>query len=538
MRTIGSNEQRIIEKAAAEAGIPTLLLMESAAHAIAMRALQLVAERGFRKVMVLCGAGNNGGDGFAAARLLLGRVQHLQVFEAEASKDNQGDAHLNRQICLNLGITPQPFSEFEPTDGLIIDAVYGSGFRADRPLSPEFERLARKVNQARMEHSALVLAVDLPSGVQADHGQVAPTVIQADETLSFLYIKTGLVSYPGHKAAGQVYVHDLDLPESFLEQVWQQQNLHTPSALTAEELRAWRPQRPMDAYKGTFGRLAILAGSPGLAGAAILSGRAAEISGAGYVSLTVPAEIYAAVLEAAPSLLSAPLPEEPLVQEALAKAQLSFWTQRLENCDAALVGPGMGKSTPKRPDLLSLVMAAIAEAPRLVLDADALNLLTGPDALEAGRAALRTRTQSGLEPAILTPHPGEFRRLCPEMAAMVEQDRIACAEALAALTTSVVVLKGAGTVIAFPPKQDRHEVWINTSGNAGMAKAGSGDVLSGLLGSLLAQRLPLREAVCGAVCLHGLAADLQAKLLTERALTPEDIIMGLPGAFRQVGWDK
>jgi len=538
MRTIGSNEQRIIEKAAAEAGIPTLLLMESAAHAIAMRALQLVAERGFRKVMVLCGAGNNGGDGFATARLLLGRVQHLQVFEAEASKDNQGDAHLNRQICLNLGITPQPFSEFEPTDGLIIDAVYGSGFRADRPLSPEFERLARKVNQARMEHSALVLAVDLPSGVQADHGQVAPTVIQADETLSFLYIKTGLVSYPGHKAAGQVYVHDLDLPESFLEQVWQQQNLHTPSALTAEELRAWRPQRPMDAYKGTFGRLAILAGSPGLAGAAILSGRAAEISGAGYVSLTVPAEIYAAVLEAAPSLLSAPLPEEPLVQEALAKAQLSFWTQRLENCDAALVGPGMGKSTPKRPDLLSLVMAAIAEAPRLVLDADALNLLTGPDALEAGRAALRTRTQSGLEPAILTPHPGEFRRLCPEMAAMVEQDRIACAEALAALTTSVVVLKGAGTVIAFPPKQDRHEVWINTSGNAGMAKAGSGDVLSGLLGSLLAQRLPLREAVCGAVCLHGLAADLQAKLLTERALTPEDIIMGLPGAFRQVGWDK
>jgi len=538
MRTIGSNEQRIIEKAAAEAGIPTLLLMESAAHAIAMRALQLVAERGFRKVMVLCGAGNNGGDGFATARLLLGRVQHLQVFEAEASKDNQGDAHLNRQICLNLGITPQPFSEFEPTDGLIIDAVYGSGFRADRPLSPEFERLARKVNQARMEHSAQVLAVDLPSGVQADHGQVAPTVIQADETLSFLYIKTGLVSYPGHKAAGQVYVHDLGLPEGILEQVWQQQNLDTPFALTAEELRGWRPQRPMDAHKGTFGRLAILAGSPGLAGAAILSGRAAEISGAGYVSLTVPAEIYAAVLEAAPSLLSAPLPEEPLVQEALAKAQLSFWTQRLENCDAALVGPGMGKSTPKRPDLLSLVMAAIAEAPRLVLDADALNLLTEPDALEAGRAALRTRTQSGLEPAILTPHPGEFRRLCPEMAAMVEQDRIACAEALAALTASVVVLKGAGTVIAFPPKQDRHEVWINTSGNAGMAKAGSGDVLSGLLGSLLAQRLPLREAVCAAVYLHGLAADLQADLQTERALTPEDIILGLPSAFRQVGWDK
>ena len=538
MQTIGANEQQILEKAAAEAGIPTLLLMESAAHAVAERALQLVAEHDLQRVMVLCGAGNNGGDGYATARMLLGRVQHLQVFEAEAAEDNQGDAHLNRQICLNLGITPQPFSAFKPSDGLIIDAVYGSGFKADRPLSAEFESLARKVNQARMEQGALILAVDLPSGVQADHGQVAPTVIQADETLSFLYIKTGLVSYPGHKAAGKVHVHDLDLPESFLDRVWQQKRLHTPSALTAEELRARHPQRPSDAHKGTFGRLAILAGSPGLAGAAILSGRAAEIAGAGYVSLTVPAEIYAALLEAAPSLLSAPLPEEPLGQGTIAAAQLDFWKQRVESCDAALVGPGLGKSTPSRPDLNSLVLAAIAEAPRLVLDADGLNLLAEPDFLETGRAALRARTQSGLEPAILTPHSGEFRRLYPEMAATVERDRIACAETLAALTSSVVVLKGAGTVIAFPPEQGTQEVWINTSGNAGMAKAGSGDVLSGLLGSLLAQRLPLREAVCGAVYLHGLAADLQAELLTERALTPEDIILGLPGAFRQVGWDK
>jgi NAD(P)H-hydrate epimerase len=389
-----------------------------------------------------------------------------------------------------------------------------------------------------MEQGALVLAVDLPSGVQADHGQVAPTVIQADETLSFLYIKTGLMSYPGRKAVGKVRMHDLNLPESFLDRVWQQKRLHTPSALTADELRAWRPQRPTDAHKGAFGRLAVLAGSPGLAGAAILSGRAAEMSGAGYVSLTVPTEIYTAVLEAAPSLLSAPLPEKPLGQGTIAAAQLDFWKQQLESCDAAMVGPGMGKSTPSRPDLNSLVLAAIAEAPRLVLDADGLNLLAEPDFLETGRAALRARTQSGLEPAILTPHPGEFRRLYPEMAATVEHDRIACAETLAALTASVVVLKGAGTVIAFPPEQGTQEVWINTSGNSGMAKAGSGDVLSGLLGSLLAQRLPLREAVCGAVYLHGLAADLQAELLTERALAPEDIISGLPDAFRQVGWDK
>jgi len=144
MRTIGANEQRLIEQAAAEAGIPPLLLMESAAHVIAERAAQLVTEHNLPRVMILCGAGNNGGDGYAAARLLLGRVPQLQIFEAEAAKDNKGDARLNRQICLGLGITPQPFSAFEPAAGLIIDAVYGSGFQAERPLSAEFEDVARR----------------------------------------------------------------------------------------------------------------------------------------------------------------------------------------------------------------------------------------------------------------------------------------------------------------------------------------------------------------------------------------------------------
>jgi len=420
---------------------------------------------------------------------------------------------------------------------LIIDAVYGSGFQADRPVSAEFESLARKVNHARQEYDAYVLAVDLPSGVQAEHGQAAPVVIQADETLSFIYTKTGLISYPGRRFTGQVRVHDLDLPRSFLEQLWQKEVLHTPSALTEEDVHAWHPQRPSDSHKGTFGRLSVLAGSPGLAGAAILCGRAAEISGAGYVYLTVPAEIYAAVLGAAPSLLSAPLPQTNGNETALSAEQFEFWQERMQGADAVLVGPGLGRNSTERPDMLSLIMAAIAQAPRLVLDADALNLLAEPAALEAGRSVLRKRVEKGLEPAILTPHPGEFCRLCPEMAEKITQDRIACAQTLAALTLSTVVLKGSGTVIAFPPREGWQEVWINTSGNAGMAKAGSGDVLSGLLGSLLAQHLPLREAVCSAVYLHGLAADLQAEALTERALTPEDIITGLPLAFRRVGWD-
>ena len=527
MKTIGAFEQRIIEDEAAAAGTPAGVLMERAGRALAERIIALQAERG-GPVSILCGAGNNGGDGYAAALCLHEKNAALQVFEAESAAEGCGtDAQAMRSACLELGIQPMLFRDYTPEPGIILDAVFGSGFRADRPVSEEFKQLVSKVLEARARKQAFVLSADVPSGVQADNGAVnAEAVIQADETLCFILPKTGAYSYPGRKFAGRVAVNDLGLSEEFIHEVWEKHFFSSPSVITENEVRAWRPARPIDGHKGSFGRLAVLAGSVGLAGAAVLSARAAEMGGVGYVDLLVSGQIYPAVLAAVPSVLSCPLPQAEF-------AKLSLWREKLRNCSAALVGPGLGKDLDP-----TLLWAAISEAPRLLLDADALNLLATSENLERGRAALLNRVNIGLEPAVLTPHPGEFGRLYPQYTQIVTQDRLASAEALAQMTGSVVVLKGAGTVTAFRLEDCPCELWINSSGNAGMAKAGSGDVLSGLLASFLAQGLPLHEAVLSAVYLHGLSADLRADKLTERALTPEDILAGLPAAFRQTGWDK
>jgi len=209
----------------------------------------------------------------------------------------------------------------------------------------------------------------------------------------------------------------------------------------------------------------------------------------------------------------------------------------MQGCDAVLVGPGLGRSTPQQPDLLSLVLAAIAQAPRLVLDADALNLLAEPAVLEAGRTALRQRVERGLEPAILSPHPGEFARLCPN-GRESDSGSHCLRRGLSAADHERCGAQRRRHGDGFPAAGEQPGSMGQHFGQCRHGQAGSGDVLSGLLGSLLAQHLPLRVAVCAAVFLHGLAADLQAEALTERALTPEDIIAGLPAAFRQAGWDK
>ncbi len=532
MKTIGAVEQRIIEDAAARIGIPTLLLMEQAARAVADRALALLPYLPCQRVTILCGGGNNGGDGYAAARMLLDHVPELRLFEVEAIARNQGDARLNREACLGLGLVPEPLDHFQPSGGVIVDALFGSGYKADRLPSAEFIDVVEKIAISRSEHAARVLAVDLPSGVESETGRVGQAVVCADETLTFVLPKTGMYSYPGRKYCGTIRVCDLGVPPSLIEQVWETEGFRTPRVVDVQEVRGWKPAVQTDSHKGSFGRAALLAGSPGMAGAAILAGRAALKAGCGYVYITVPESIYPAVLEAAPSLLTTIVPD-------WGKSDLpeGFGQTFLEGKDAVLIGPGMGSEAQRSRALQRLLNEVIGEAKRLVLDADALNLMAGADCLANYRERLQARTAAGLEPAILTPHPGEFARLCPEGADLVLQDRIRAARMLAELTGSVIVLKGAGTVVVFPDGGDPPETWINASGNVGMAKAGSGDVLSGLLAALLAQGLPLRQAVLAGVYLHGLAGDVMAQELTSRALTPEDTLAGLPAAYRQVGWE-
>ena len=361
MRTIGANEQRVIEEEAALAGLTAGALMERAGRALAERILRLHAERG-GPFSILCGPGNNGGDGYAAARFLYGQIPELYLYEDKSSPESRGDdAQANRNACLQHGIEPRALADFAPEPGTILDALYGSGFRADRSPHPDFITLSRRVEVSRQQYGAYLLSADIPSGVQADNGAVSQGAFQADETLCFFLPKTGVYSYPGRKFAGQISVNDLGLSAEFITQVWEKHQFCSPSVLTASEVRAWRPARARDSHKGSYGRLAVLAGSVGLAGAAVLCGRAAEIGGVGYVDLLVPEEIYPAVLAALPSVLSQALPTD-------AEARLKLWREKSQICSAALVGPGLGKEFD-----LALLMDAIANAPRLVLDADALN---------------------------------------------------------------------------------------------------------------------------------------------------------------------
>lgn len=516
--TIGRATQLDIDTAAMyELGIAGSLLMEHAALSVAEVVRKRYADRRASAISIFCGQGNNGGDGYAVARLLLASGLEASVYEPAARKENsKSDADVNRQILINLGQSIHRFSDYGAKENeIVVDAVFGTAFRLDRPLSTEIRDLFIKINNAKND----VIAVDLPSGVEADSGRVHDFAIKADLTVSFIAPKTGIVNYPGRKYAGDIHIANLGLSETWVRSIIDRHPWRDPRSIDGAELkqRADETAREADSHKGSNGRIAILAGSSGMGGAAVLAGRAAISAGCGLLSLLVHENQYAATLNALPSALISVMPTEYA-------ARLAWFTKETQQKDAVAIGPGMGQSDP------TLIFNAIAHAKRLVLDADALNILA--NTMEESRAALRERMARGLEAAILTPHPGEARRLLPEAADLVGEDRLAAANLLAETWSSAVVLKGAGTVVVVP----EGHVWINTSGNPGLGKGGSGDLLTGILVSLLGQGLSLETAVIAAVYLHGRAADLLAVETGERGLEPEGILQKLSDVFDEVEW--
>lgn len=524
MRTMGRLEQQTIDRLAEEElGLVPALLMEHAAMAIVreLRAMKATS------VSFFCGRGNNGGDAYAAARLLLDFVEEIRVFEDEQTSAALSiDAARNRSILRRIGLQAKSFESYEAVDGeVVVDALFGTAFRIDRGMPDEYINILHKAAAARSAGRIRILAVDLPSGVEADSGLVHPDTAAADRTLSFIYPKTGIVAYPGRKFAGEISLDPIGLAARWLDKVWLDQGFTAPLALDKSEFQDVIHRQP-DSHKGSNGRVCIMAGSPGMGGAAILACRAAISGGSGLVRLVIPESLYTPALNAVPSALLEVIPTD-------LDKQLEWWQSKIKGQDAVAIGPGIGQPDPTRPRLRDMILEAIMNAPRLLIDADALNLLALPDLIDWARAALMMRTQMGLEPAILTPHPGEAKRLLPEEAILVMDDRIAAAKRLAALWSSVVVLKGAGTVIAFPSDE---VCMINTSGNPGLGKGGSGDLLTGLMTSFLGQSMPLKTAVSAAVYLHGLAADLASKERGERALCPEELLDYMPQAYETIGW--
>lgn len=525
IQVIGRQEQQAIDRLwQARTGLPLLLLMEAAAWAVSRACLELLGESG--RVLVLAGKGQNGGDALACARQL--SASGIQVICREVFPDSElpteADANRAAARSMGLGLGPLKEADFQGLDSgsLIVDGIFGTGYQAARPLPPAVARISEMIAAARRQ-GARVVAIDVPTGLDADSGAAAESMIQADCTVTFIRPKIGLCAAPGRFLAGRVVTSPIGVPDAWVDEAIQAVADRTgyPYHYQIElaDVKACRPVRPADSHKGTFGKALLLGGSPGIAGAILLAAESAARSGTGLVYLGVPASVGPLILAARPEFLVNLVPDDA---EADSSALIS---RLLAGQPAVAAGPGGGQAAWLQTALPQL----IREASQLVLDADALNTLAGDPGKYLKLLCDRV-SRFNLPPAILTPHPGEFRRLAPDLDL---SDRQQAALELARRSSSIVILKGASTVVADPAGQ----IWINPTGHDGLARGGSGDVLCGLLAGLLAQGLqPVAAALCG-VFLHGLAAEAAAERLSRRTMLPGDLIDSLGEAFRRAGWD-
>lgn len=490
-------------------GISEEVLVEHAAMAVARcceRYLKMKTNAGVPvKTHLFAGKGMNGQDAFACARNLYAKGYQVVVWEVFPS-DSTGSGNHQKDLCRNLGITVKAAVDFKPNGQcLIVDGIFGTAFSVLREPSEPVLTLFKKIHRSA-EKGSHVIAIDIPSGVEANTGLAAEYTITADETVTFILPKPGLFSYPGRKYAGTLFLDGLGIPSSVLSMAGLDKDLPqmTDLALAAKLL----PSRPADGHKGTFGRVGVIGGSAGMAGSICLSTMAVMRSGAGLTYLRVPEAIQTACLEVVPEALIS-----------------SDYETAVRGMDAVLIGPGMEDSKQSE----QFVFQSVREVRKLVLDAQALNILAAdPD---QAQQCFHIRNRNRFPLAVLTPHPGEFKRLMPEFASLC---RIDAARAAAKKWGVILVLKGAGTVVAAPDGT----IFINSSGNSSMAKGGSGDVLSGILAALAAQTKKPLDAAVLAVYLHGLCGDLSAAQAGEFSAIPGDFIQSLPLAFQIMTGEK
>lgn len=455
-------DRRAIE----ELGIPGIDLMERAGAA-AFRVLRRNWPRA-RDIGVLCGTGNNGGDGFVLARLAHLAGYQVTVWQVGDSARIQGDALTARARLEAEGVEPRAYHQADlRKHDVLIDALFGTGLSAE--VRGEWAQAIEAMNLARSRGSR-VLALDIPSGLHADSGNPLGTAVTADGTITFIGMKVGLVTGRGPALCGALVFDHLDLPEAIYNHVKPMATL-----IQCAGLDIGLPPRAADAHKGQFGHVLVVGGDRGMSGALLMAAAAAARVGAGLVSAATRADHAAVACATWPEIMCHGVED------------VQALTPLLQRATVVAVGPGLGQGDWGRTLPARLLDSELP----LVMDADALNLLA-------------------MEPAqrhnwILTPHPGEAARLLGKSVAAIQADRLAAAQQLQQRYGGVVVLKGAGTVVA-----DAAGIGISTAGNPGMASGGMGDVLTGVIAGLLAQGLPPGQAARLGVCLHGRAGDIAA----------------------------
>lgn len=517
MRTVTSSQMRDLDRRTIEHfHVPGEVLMERAGEGVArhVRALAERSGRGMCRIMLVAGKGNNGGDALVAARLLAAWGHPVEVRLAARAADLTGDALRNARRLSDAGIAidERPDEGMwapgfgEAGDGIVVDGVFGTGFSG--PARGVGAAAIRCIN--RLAAGNLVVAIDIPSGLDADTGRVEGDAVKADATVTLALPKTGLLAPQAADYVGSVHVVDIGIPAAVTDGLVSDVEL-----ITARDLAPFFARRHRSAHKGSFGHVLVVGGAAGYTGAPAMAAAAAVRSGAGLVSVLVPRGLVQAVAAAVPEAMVHGGAETP--DGALAADALSRWGRKPADFDSVLIGPGM-TAGPATRQLLDAALACGCRS--LVLDADALNAVAGqPEVLR--RCAV---------PLVTTPHPGELARMLNTTAAEVQADRFGWARRAAELAGGVTVLKGAGTVVS----ERGSPLRINLTGNPGMARGGMGDVLAGLLCGLAAQGMRLADAAAAAAYLHGQAGDMAALRGSQAGLTAMDVVRCLPEAFRAV----
>jgi NAD(P)H-hydrate epimerase len=503
---LDARSMRRADRAAIRRGVASEVLMENAAGALAEEILRSFPR--WRTVVVACGPGNNGGDGLAAARLLAGRGMSARVFTLGDPEGYRGDAAENarRARACGLALTRLDSAAGRTAFALslahcdgVVDALFGTGLT--RPLQGLAARVVAAVNRAGRP----VVAADVPSGLSSDSVERIGPSVEAERTVAFGAAKVCHAGYPARALCGIVTFADIGIPHAVLRRL----RGGLAMAERSDVARRIAPRVP-DAHKGTFGRLAVVAGSRGKSGAAVLAARGALRAGAGLVTVFCPSSVEEAIVSALPEAMTRGLPESGgAIAEAAARPALDA----LREFDAAVVGPGLTTA----PGTVAFLERLLSTRVPLVCDADALNAFAGRPRVFASR--------------VVTPHPGEAGRLLGVSARRIQKDRVASARRLARQSRAVVVLKGAASLIA----ADRgRRVTVNPTGTPLMATAGSGDVLAGAVGALLAAGYGSEGAAIVAVWLHGAAGEICARRLGDAGLLAGELADALPIARREV----
>lgn len=514
MYLVTASEMRDMDQRTIESlGIPGRVLMESAGRGATRFLFDTVGDLSGRKIGIAAGRGNNGGDGFVIARYLAQKNIDATVYLLSTKEKVKGDAAANLDLLFALDV---PVVEVPDEDAFVkcrasllekdvwVDAILGTGLNSD--VRGFYKKIIEFINGLKKP----VFSVDIPSGLNSDTGRPCGTSIRANATATFAFAKTGHLLYPGAEYTGKLKIVDIGIPYQIATGVGPRHNL-----LTRDSVRSGFGKRPADAHKGSTGHLLVLAGSPGKIGAASMTSVSALRAGAGLVTCGIPSSLNCILETLVREAMTYPIPENG--EGIFDEFSLEAAKNQLAGKKCLAVGPGLGTA----PGTVKFVLELLKEcATTVVADADGLNCL-----------AENVEMLKELKiPVILTPHPGEMARLMNTTTSDVQKDRIGCARHFATEYNVHVVLKGAGTVIAHPDG----EIFINATGNSGMASGGMGDVLTGVIAGLATQGYPADQAARIGVFLHGAAADSLAEKTGPFGYLAGEVMDAIPEQIRDL----